>query len=112
MHPLLREMADEDRKHDPWGACLGALGPICDVLYVECGHIPPSAGYRPGGIPPGAGLDRSRLDTYDPITGENSYTAEIYRALDAGELGVTDLEDAACVLDRYADLVKAAGRDY
>jgi hypothetical protein len=32
MHALLREFADNDRAHDPWGACLGALGPICDLM--------------------------------------------------------------------------------
>jgi len=96
-----------DIKCDPWGSCLGALGPILDVLYVRGGDIRASAGYRP------AMALHSEADlVYDEVSGENDLAAYLLERLDAGEIVIADLEFAARVLDRYADLVRAAGQDY
>lgn len=104
LHRLLREMADDDRKHDPWGACLGALGPICDLMTVigEGSGIPGSAGYRPA---MGLGMWSIAADSY---VGEELVLAWFTD----DSLDHPDLEYAARVLDRYADLIKAAGKDY
>jgi hypothetical protein len=96
-----------DIEHHPRCSFLGALGPILDVLYVRHGEIPATAGYRPA-----MGLhDESDL-VYDDVSGENDLAAYLLERLDAGEIVIADLEHAARVLDRYADLVRAAGQDY
>jgi len=96
-----------DIKHDPWGSCLGALGPILDVLYVRGGAIPAGAGYRPAA----ALHDESDL-VHDEVTGENDLAAYLLELLDGGQVEIEDLEHAARVLDRYSDLVRAAGHAY
>jgi hypothetical protein len=57
-------------EHDPWGSCLGALGPILDVLYVRHGEIPATAGYRPA-----MALHDERHLVYDEVSGENDLAA-------------------------------------
>ena len=119
LHPLIQEMVDEDRAYDPWGACLGALGPICDVLFVQQANIPTSVGYSPAG---GPGVTPNDLDLSVQPSGENEQADMLLRAMnlelypddfvDMDELTIGDLEYAVRVLDRYADLLKLAGKDY
>jgi hypothetical protein len=117
LHPLIREELD-DLKHDPWGTCLHVLGPICDVLLVKGGEIPSSAGYSPA-----LALHGESDLIYDEVTGENDVAWTLLQALDVDNhpgvfvedmerLTIEHLEYAARVLDRYADLVRAAGQDY
>lgn len=120
LHPIItKELVDDDRAHDPWGSTLATLGAICDVLSVMGGEIPASAGYRPA-----MGLSHPNDLRWNEVTGEN-YNAHILltgldTSFDPGlftedyepDLATDDLEYAARVLDRYADVLKLAGRDY
>jgi hypothetical protein len=110
-----------DIKHDPWGSCLGALGPILDVLYVRHGEIPASVGYAPA-LAMFGGISECDL-VFNEVTGENDFASTLLQALDVDNhpgvfvedmepLTIEHLEYAARVLDRYADLVRAAGQDY
>lgn len=121
LHPIVKAMVDDDRKHDPWGSCLGTLGPVCDVLWVMGAYdvIPSSAGYRPA-----MGLGHPGDLRHDKTSGENHQAHELLAALDPEfdpgywiegyepNLTFDDLEYAARVLDRYADVLTLAGRDY
>jgi hypothetical protein len=107
----LRPLVSEhfwDIKHDPWGTGLLVAGAIADVLYVEHGEIPESAGYRP---PMMGSFTRADL-TYNAVSGENDLQADLLQMLDNEAVTMADLEHAMRVLDRYLDLVKLAGRDY
>lgn len=118
IHPIIREMADDDRKHDPWGAGMGALGAVCDVLHVEGGTIPTSAGYWPSmGLTLAAMIAEQDSGEYDR---QRTLLAGLYPEDFPGfwvegyepNLTIADLEYAARVLDRYLDQVRLAGRDY
>lgn len=116
MHDIVRTMADDDRKHDPWGAGMNTLGAVCDVLHHEGGTIPTEVRYSPGMGGP--------IVTYDATTGEGYHANELMAGLHpeqhpgywvkgyAPNLTIADLEHAAIVLHRYLNLVKLAGRDY
>lgn len=110
LHGLIREFADEDRVHDPWGAGMSVLGPICDVMSASGNgsSIPGSVGYSPGYT-----LQNGLFDLiHNPVTGENYVAGSLVAAIWEGRMTFADLEHAARVLDRYLDLVRAAGRDY
>ncbi len=99
MHEIIREMADDDRDYDPWGAGMTALGAVCDVLAVNGEPVPASAGYSPG-----AG---------GPHIEPGDYWAEtLLVELENGAVDVQDLDYAARILSRYLDWVRLAGRDY
>lgn len=116
MHTIIREIADDDRAYDPWGAGTNALGAVCDVLATEGEPVPSEAGYR---LSPVAG---PIIDT-DPDTGDHAATT-VLAALNPGDfpgfwvdgytpgLTVADLQYAARILSRYLDWVRLAGRDY
>lgn len=118
IHPIIQEIANNDRQHDPWGSGMMALGAVCDVLSVEGGHIPPEAGYRPA-----MGLGREALADTDEDS-EFYYQRDLLAGMYPDEfpgywvegyepnLTTEDLEYAAKVLHRYLALVKLAGRDY
>lgn len=115
MHKIIREMANEDRVTDPWGAGMMALGAVCDVLFIEGGVIPTSAGYWPA-----MGLTHDAMVEHDEFTQQRTLLAGLHPEQFPGfwvegyepDMTVDDLEYAARVLDRYLDLVKHAGRDY
>jgi hypothetical protein len=79
---------------DPWGSALSNLGGICDLLYLEGGDIPDSAGYSPGCGP--------AMDDYPAAMFDEMFTDR--------EAMIADFEYWARVLDRYADLVPEAMR--
>lgn len=121
IHSVIREIADDDRAHDPWGAGMSALGAVCDVLFAlgDSELIPVEAGFRPA-----MASSQDIEELRDDGTGENYHAHAILAAMDSTfdpdyyvfgflhDLTVDDLEYAADVLTRYLDLVKLAGRDY
>lgn len=117
MHEVIREIADNDRTYDPWGAGMGALGAVCDVLWVEGGSIPAEAGYRPALALTRAALTRDACGEFDDqrtlLAGldPDEFPGFWVDGYDPG-LSLDDLEHAARVLSRYLDVVKIAGRDY
>lgn len=91
----------DDIRHDPWGTAMGHAGALCDVLAVagEWEAIPASLGYSPGAC--------------GPHVEPGDAWAEWYASdLADGSLTVDAAERALCVLSRYLDVVRAAGRDY
>lgn len=111
MHTLIRDIADDDRAYDPWGAGMAALFAICDVLATEGEDIPTEAAYSPGAMGPHVDADDDRARTLmaglfpDRFPG---FWVDGHRP----NLTVSDLQYAARVLCRYLDLVRIAGRDY
>lgn len=105
MNALLKELIDNDRKYDPWGAAMATAFAVCDVLTVlgEGQEIPAEMQYRPA-----MGLNEETLRNPE----ESYQECEILTALDAEELSIDDLAYALGVIDRYLDLLKLAGRDY
>lgn len=108
MHKLIREIADDDRRYDPWGAGMTALGAVCDVLHVEGGGVPAEAEYSPG-----VGVDTEDHNVTTLLAGLYpgryvGFWVEGY----APNLRLSDLEYAARILSRYLDWVRLAGRDY
>lgn len=104
---LLREGWDHG---DRWGSAMMAAGAVCDVATVagELDSIPDGLQYRPG-----VGLLSLTLD--DLATGDlaDSYeVATLAAAYIAGEITGADLDLAARILDRYLDVLRAAGEDY
>lgn len=100
---------------DPWGSGMMWLGAACDLLaIIGEGHlIPESAGYRPGGLP---SLDEVYWQadhwTEDGGADVDSNLADLGSAYRVGRITPDDLALAARILDRYLDMVRAAGRDY
>lgn len=109
MHAIIRDIADDDRAYDPWGAGMTALGAVCDVLAVEGGDVPASAGYRPGVFGPDVSYcqAKSLLAALHPNR-FRGYWVDGF----VPDLSVADLEYAARILSRYLDWVRVAGRDY
>ncbi len=111
MHKIIRDIADDDRAHDPWGTGMAALGACCDVLAVERKQVPAEAGYSPGAAGPALEPGDSRAETLmaalhpDRFPG---YWVDGYQP----DLSIDDLQHAARVLSRYLDWVRLAGRDY
>jgi hypothetical protein len=84
--------------HDEWGWALEWLGGIAEVLVFDMGESVPREIYTPG-----AGQTEPEHD---------SYAVEAIRAAVATGTTAQDLRRALRVLDRYADMLRAAGRDY
>lgn len=98
--------------HDAWGSGMAYLIAVCDVLYLagESHLIPAECGYS---APFGVGY--SWDDALGQTTDDGTVPWEVgalAQALDADELHVDDLAQAARILNRYLDAVRAAGRDY
>lgn len=111
MHALIRDIADDDRAYDPWGAGTAALAAVCDVLAVEGEDVPSEAGYSPGAAGPHIEPEDSHAETLMAGLRPNRFPGfwvEGYRP----NLTVSDLQYAARVLSRYLDFVRLAGRDY
>jgi len=82
--------------HDPydeWAWCLGWLGSLCDVYVLERGRYIPSEVYTPGCLA-------------EP---DDSYEYEEITSLNPSD---DELEYAIKILDRYANWLKMAGKDY
>jgi len=100
-----------DRKHDPWGSGMGALGVLLDVLWT-CGEGVPSRIATPGAA--GGGI----LDPDADVDGPNAPDDEsadarwLYQQVCRGELTIDDVRYGMFVVDRYLSLVERAGRSY
>lgn len=111
MHSIIRELADDDRAHDPFGAAMRALGTLCDVLYADGETVPAVAGFRPamgqGDIDPD---DSNAVTVMAALYPDRfpGYWVEGY----APNLSVEDVEYAVRILSRYVDWCEAAGRSY
>lgn len=110
MHKIIREIADDDRAYDPWGAGMMALGAVCDALHVAGGEVPVEAGYRPGAGGPDVMGDET-LETVLAGLYPDRYEGYWVEGYVPG-LSLADVEYAARILSRYLDWVRLAGRDY
>ena len=83
-------------------------GAVCDVLAASGRDdlIPNAVGYSRGLADTRAVADMAAETEDDP------YTQAVAADVLTGALTVADLALAARILDRYLDLVRAAGRDY
>jgi hypothetical protein len=92
---------------DPWGSALSAMGGICDALSAtgNGADIPASCGYRPAG----GGITVEDIRQFDDYSGAREYLDMIEKGDDQD---YTDLLKTLKTLDRYADILRAVGRDY
>lgn len=101
IHPMIREVIDNDRRHDPWGAAMAAHFALCDVMYHEGLSIPDEWQYRPGLIarhPGVVDMDDGCCDLHDEwLCGYFDHEAMVY---------------AGNVLHRYEGLLDHLGRSY
>lgn len=111
MHKIIRDIADDDRAYDPWGAGMAALVAVCDVLAVEDEHVPAEAGYRPGAGGPHIDPDDSNAVSLMAGLHPDRYQGFWVEGY-APNLTVADLTYAARILSRYLDLIRRAGRAY
>jgi hypothetical protein len=87
--------------HDPydqWGWALEWLGAVAEVMVFDLGEYVPSDIFTPG-------IAQTGPD-------EDSYAVESIRSAVASGSTAADLRRALTVLNRYADLLRAAGQDY
>lgn len=111
MHKIIREIADDDRAYDPYGAGNTALFAVCEALTIEGEGVPPEVGYRPGVF--GAFADPQDSAQSTILAGLDpdrfpGYWVEGYTP----NLTVEDLQYAARILSRYIAWVTLAGRSY
>lgn len=98
-HAMRTFRLTSDFRLDPWGGTMGHLFAISEVLYHSGRYTPQAWGFRHGVL-----AHESWLEDGDA---ERDY----YAYLDAGELGVAMLLFAGNVLNRYAVLLEANGRN-
>lgn len=98
MNVIMKEIKANGDWYDPYGEAMGWLFAIAEVVYVEFGEIMPEL--RPSPL-----LD-GRKDLYD------REARHLLTMIDSSEVGLSDLEYAFKILDRYADWCRLAGRDY
>ena len=107
---MIKGYAD-DRKYDPWGSGMIALGVLVDVLWA-CGEGVPSRIATPGAAGGGIldpDLDVDELDVPDD---EFAEARLLYQQVCRGELTLDDVKYGMFVVDRYLSLVHRAGRSY
>lgn len=97
---IMQMVREDDVKYDPWGTALGWLGVIGDVVKGLEGRNMPE--YLPGAF----------SVTRDCIVANNAYGQDVLDGLDNGTWTLADLESAYTILNRFADWVRLAGRDY
>jgi hypothetical protein len=105
---VLHYMRDGWDAGDPWGSGMMLAGACADALTIMGeGTTAPGLGYAPA-----PGLESVTLDEVAADSdsyGELAYVAAL--VLD-GTFTAADLQLACRILDRYLDIVRAAGRDY
>lgn len=84
---------------DPWGTAMGWLFALAEVAYVRFGELHPA--FRPGA-----------LLSEESIREESYEGSRLFDLIDSGEVDEQDLRDVHTTMSRYADVVRAAGRDY
>lgn len=86
---------------DKWGSGMGWLGGACDALAFlgRRDLIPDSAGYQVGAGGP---------NPHDTHEGDEF----MYHIVHVDRVTVNDVSYWAHVMDRYCDLIRAAGKDY
>ena len=95
---------------DPWGSAMCMLHACCTVLQAtgDAEKIDPGAGWVPA---PGS-LGWTTEDLADPANGHDYETSWLAECVDDGTATITDIAKATRILSLYADLVRAAGKDY
>jgi hypothetical protein len=97
--------AAEDHRHDPWGSALSALGVLCDALqWVDYADSISEDIYRPSPMqdPWGEWIVADEFEDAWRLTDD----------MREGRVTVADILAGVAYLDRFADVAKAAGRDY
>lgn len=105
MKPLDLFRDEINRKDDPYAYAMEHLFGICGALYRADEDIPYEWHFKPGinlqaGWKPDPKEDRTEI----------AYSRALRRKRNS--LSVADLHRAHDVLDRYVDLLRAAGRTY
>lgn len=107
----IKDCAD-DRKYDPWGSGMIALGVLVDVLWT-CGEGVPSRIATPARANDGVILDPD-VDADGPNAPDDEFTEArwLYQQIGKGDLTTDDVRYGMFVVDRYLSLAHRAGRDY
>lgn len=112
LHSIIRELADDDRAYDPFGAAMGALSALCNVLHVEGETVPADAGFRPamgqGDIDP----DDIRAVMVLAALRPDRFPGYWVEGYAPSPLSVADVQYAVRILSRYVDWCHVAGRAY
>jgi hypothetical protein len=89
---------------DAWGSTMGALFDIAEAMYLRDLTVPAELNFRPSPL-----LNRE----LEPLRRADSFVMDVVLSgFDAEELTEADLQHAARVLNRMADMLKAQGKDY
>lgn len=114
-HGTMKLIADhagaEDWRHDPYGTAVNLHFDICEVLDADStdeGAVALAQWKCSRGA-----VARQSLESIAFYEGDSGFgAAGLAQALLDGEVTQADLIYAGNVLDRYTDLLTAAGRDY
>lgn len=104
---------------DSWGSTLDALGACCDLLTILDSklRVPADAGYVPAGLPDADELrEAASADNGGDLNWSLTGLAQGYwniGMVDEWEpFSLDDVEQAAIILTRWANVLKSAGEDY
>ena len=103
-NPILA-LARDDDWHDPWGTAMTWAYAVCENLAMVDGEIPNGMGYSPSIAGP-------ILEDWAACEVRDYLMAVPEPGEPTAEERITEVEDAARMLDRYLDWCKAAGRAY
>ena len=91
---------------DPWGDTISHGFAVAECLYRVAADIPDSWQFRPGAI-----LEAEARDGVPPL--DDDYpTVMVWDMLRDGTVTTDDLRAWGDMLAAYADVLRAAGRDY
>jgi len=100
-----------DRKYDPWGSGMLALGVLVNVLWT-CGEGVPSRIATPGAARGGILDPDAKVDGPNAPDDESAEARLLYQQVCRGELTLDDVRYGMFVVDRYLSLAERAGRSY
>lgn len=86
--------------YDPYGAAMGWLFALAEVMYVSYGEMMPE--FTPSIVMVEG--DRSSVEGYE--------AESLFEFIDAGLIDDDDIREAYATLSRYDDWVRVAGRNY
>jgi hypothetical protein len=101
MHPEIRAHIDISYSGDDWGTAMGAMFSIADVLEHEAPDLIPSVWqYRHSPICDG------------PDESDDWFGVQLLELLADDIITAADVRTAGDIVNRWCDLLRAAGRDY
>lgn len=104
MNSYIRDIIRDQRSGDVWGDTMAPLFSIAEVIYCLGFDVPTELQFRPSPMLSLAHIEANR-DEYDCAT-------QLLGLVDDNLVGAGELQEAARILNRYCDILKAQGRDY